>query len=185
VRVPEDLATPAPMVVMQLAGEQAGEAGASRPPLSPSAPPAGPRLSSGIDDRGAYADVDGQRFYFSIGYTQGPADPPPVVEPSRSFETACSGTCQCRIESWDHAEEVGAQVRALDRSRPGWRRLDATSRGCVCEEARSRCYSQLSFECKARCRRFFSSGLTDRVSGWAVGAEVGECRDVGACADPE
>jgi hypothetical protein len=172
------------MVVVQLPGTPASEAGASRPTISTSAPEPGPRLSSGVDERAAFADVDGQRFYFSIGYTNAVTDSPPV-EPGRSFEVACAGACQCQIESWDHAEEVGAQLRALDGSRPGWRRLDATARGCVCQEARSRCYSQLSFECKARCRRFFSSGLTERVSGWAVGAAVGECRDIGACADAE
>jgi hypothetical protein len=182
VRVPDETATFAPMVVLQLPGQQASETGGPSSPLSASGPSATPRLSNGVDERGAFADVDGQRFYFSIGYAQGAADSP-QVEPGRSFETACAGLCQCQIESWDHAEEVGEQVRALDRSRPGWRRLDATVRGCVCEEARSRCYSQLSFECKARCKSYFSSPRTDRVSGWAVGAEMGECRDVGACAE--
>jgi hypothetical protein len=180
VRLPDETATLMPMVALP---ESPNRVGGRVSPIAPSGVAASSRLSSGVDDRGAYADVDGRRFYFSIGYQQGVSESAQTGAPARSFEVACFGACQCQIESWDHAEEVGNQVRALDRSRPGWRRLEATTRGCACPEAKSQCYSQLSFECKARCKRLFSSSLTDRVSGWAVGAEVGECRDVGACAD--
>ena len=181
VRLPEASTGGAPLIVLQPPGAPAGEPGSPQRPPSPSTVVGDPRLLNGVDDRGAFGEVDGQRFYFSIGFTQlGAADPSPV-EPGRLFETSCSGSCQCQIESWDHADEVGAQVRAMDRGKPGWRRLTATARGCVCEEARSRCYSLLSFECKARCKRYFGSALTERVSGFAVGAEVRECQDAGAC----
>jgi hypothetical protein len=183
VRVADEVAALAPMVVLQSPSGQGSETGRPRPAPSAIDPLTTSRLATGVDDRGAYVDVDGQRFYFSIGYTPATTAEPPQLEPRRSFEAACAGSCQCQIESRDHAEEVGRQVRALDRSRPEWRRLDATARSCVAEEARSRCYSRLSFECKARCEGYFASSLTDRVSGYAVGADVGEARDAGDCAE--
>jgi hypothetical protein len=181
VRLPDESMGSAAMIVPPPPGARSDQSGGGGQQASVPIAAAAARLLTGVDDRGAFVDVDGQRFYFSIGYTPiVPSDPPPV-ETGRLFESACSGSCQCQIQSWDHAAEVGERLKAMDRSNPAWRGLAATARGCACAEARSRCYSLLSFECKARCKRFFESSLTERVSGSAVGAEVGECRDAGAC----
>ena len=137
VRLPEANTGRAPLIVLQPPGAPAGEPGSPQRPPSPSTVVGDPRLLNGVDDRGAFGEVDGQRFYFSIGFTQLAAVDPSPVEPGRLFEASCSGSCQCQIESWDHADEVGAQVRAMDRSKPGWRGLTATARSCGCEEARS------------------------------------------------
>jgi hypothetical protein len=181
VRLPDESTGRAPLIVLQPPAAPPGEPGGRLRPGSPSSIVGDSRLLNGIDERGAFADVDGQRFYFSIGFTQGGATDPPPLEPGRLFEASCNGSCQCQIQSWDHADEVGAQVRAMDRGNPRWRSLTATAQSCGCEEARSQCYSLLSFECKARCRRYFAGTFTERVSGFAVGAEIAQCRDVGIC----
>ena len=187
-RLPDGTARHAPAIV----GPELGPGvavGAQQPASAPIvlANPIGePLVSTGSDERGVFAAIDGRRLYFSLYGQQQEAAAPldaPLDGPraTRLFDASCSGSCQCSIQSWDHAAEVGAQVTALDRSQPEWRDVTAKAETCGCDQARAACYSLLSLECKTRCKRFFESSRTDFVSGFATGATVNACSDRGAC----
>jgi len=174
VRVPEEMSKLVPAIVPVSVNDPRRAAGESAPANTIGAPLA----DTGIDEHGVFAEIDGQRLYFAIGYHQPTiADADPV--PTRRFDAACSGICQCSIQSWDHAGEVGAQVAALDRSRPEWRAVTASGEAFTCDEARAQCYGRLSLECRTRCKQYFESSLTDHVSGSAADAKVGACSDRG------
>ena len=142
---------------------------------------------TGSDERGAFAAIDGRRLYLSPGAQQrgvaaastaGRLEGP---QATRLYDASCSGVCRCSIQSWNHSAEVGAQVAALDRTRPEWRTVTATAEACGEDPSRAACYGLLSLECNTRCKRYFESTRTDHVSGFADDPALGAPSDRAAC----